>query len=64
MSPILATDLTVQLQVVITIFGAGIAAYVGVKVAIAQIQTKQENMTEDIKDIGRRLDRLEEKHFR
>lgn len=64
MSPILATDLTVQLQVVITIFGAGIAAYVGVKVAIAQIQTRQDNMTEDIKDVCRRLDRLEEKHFR
>lgn len=56
-----------ELQLIVgmlVILGSGIASWVGVKVALAEMRQRQDNHDDDIKDIQRRLDRLEEKYFR
>lgn len=50
-------DLTVLVMPTVTVTGSGLAAYVGVKVALAEIKIKLENHE-------KRLDRLEDKYFR
>ena len=63
MIALLAIDLNVSLQTVVNVLGAGFAAYVGVRVAIAQIQARQDSLQAQIVDVCKRLDRLEHKHF-
>lgn len=46
------------------IMGAGISAFVGVKVALAQVQRDVRNLEKSQEKAERRLDRLEERYFR
>lgn len=62
-----AQSMTVSAQLLIAaigIIGAGLSAWIGVKVALAQVLTNQQNQKEDIADICKRLDRLENPFFR
>ena len=63
----LAQTMTVSAQLLIAaigIIGAGLSAWIGVKVALAQVLTHQQNQKEDIADICKRLDRLENPYFK
>lgn len=51
------------LQIVLTILGAGLMAYVAVRVALAQIFTRLDGVDEEQKKQDSRLDRLEGPYF-
>jgi hypothetical protein len=54
--------MTVEIQVVIsalTILGAGISVYVGVRVALAEIKIQQKQHDEELKDLAERIKYLE-----
>ena len=47
-----------------TIMGAGVAAYVGVRVALAQVQRDIGALQREDEKMLRRIDRLEERYFK
>ena len=47
-----------------TIMGAGLSAYVGVRVALAQVQRDIGSLQKDDEKMLRRIDRLEERYFK
>lgn len=51
------------IQILLTIFGAGLMAYIGVRVALATIINKVANIEDGQKNQDRRLDRLENPFF-
>ena len=56
-----------ELQLVVgilVVLGSGVASWVGVKVALAEMRQRQDNHDEDIGKLEKRVDRLEEKYFR
>lgn len=48
----------------LTIMGAGISAYVGVRVALAQVQRDISSLQREDEKILRRIDRLEDRYFK
>lgn len=66
----------IQLLVgILVILGSGVASWIGVKVALAEIRTRQDNHDEDFKEIRqkhnddinelkRRIERLEQLYFK
>lgn len=56
-----------QLNLLITlagIAGSGVSAYIGVKVALVQIKTRQDNHDKDIEKLDRRLTYVERHLFK
>lgn len=51
------------IQILLTIFGAGLMAYIGVRVALATIINKVANIEDGQRNQDRRLDRLENPFF-
>lgn len=51
------------IQILLTIFGAGLMAYIGVRVALATIITKVQNLENGQISQDNRLDRLESPYF-
>lgn len=63
----LSSDAYQGLQLLVgmlVILGSGVASWVGVKVALAEMRARQNNHDKQIDDIERRVTRLEEKYFR
>ena len=58
---------SVELQLIIsfiTILGAGVSVYVGVRVALAEIKTQQKAHDKDIAELNKRVSRLEDAYFK
>lgn len=56
-----------ELQVIVgmlVVLGSGLASWIGVKVALAEMRQRQDNHDDQLEKIERRLDRLESKYFR
>lgn len=51
------------IQVLLTVFGAGLMAYIGVRVALATIINKVANLEDGQRNQDRRLERLETPFF-
>lgn len=58
-----AMEITVLINMA-GIMGAGLSAFVGVKVALAQVQRDVRNLEKSQEKAERRLDRLEQRYFR
>lgn len=48
----------------LVILGSGVASWVGVKVALAEMRARQNNHDESIDALDRRVTRLEDKYLR
>lgn len=49
---------------IVTILGAGLSAFLGVRVALAEVRTKIEAHEDKLKEHNSRLNRLEEPYFK